>query len=69
MKKYAIQWQRCAWDPHSWEVCPSLQFDTLPEAQDAFERLPIKAGHRTMEAYTVVRYKPVKQGVRTDAKG
>lgn len=60
MKKYVIQWQRWAWDPHSWAVAPSLQFDTLPEAQAAFNQLPIKAGHRIMEAYTVVRYKPVK---------
>lgn len=37
-----------------------MQYDTLEEAKAAFARLPIKADHRIAEAYTVVRYKPVK---------
>ena len=36
--------------------------DTLEEAQAAFVALPIKADHRIAEAYTVTRYKPVKEG-------
>lgn len=43
-----------------WVTLESMQYDTMEEAKAAFERLPIKADHRIAEAYTVVRYKPVK---------
>lgn len=43
-----------------WLTLESMQYDTLEEAKAAFARLPIKADHRIAEAYTVVRYKPVK---------
>ncbi len=36
------------------------RFETLEEAETAFEALPIKADHRIAEAYTVTRYKPVR---------
>lgn len=32
----------------------------LAEAESDYDALPIKAGHRIAEAYTVVRYKAVK---------
>lgn len=43
-----------------WVTLESMQYDTLEEAKAAFARLPIKADRRIAEAYTVVRYKPVK---------
>lgn len=43
-----------------WVTMESMQYDTLEETTDAFAQLPIKAGHRIAEAYTVVRYRPVK---------
>lgn len=43
-----------------WFTLESMQYDTLEEAKAAFSRLPIKADRRIAEAYTVVRYKPVK---------
>ena len=48
---------RCpTWSP--WEVI--REYDTLAEAESDYDALPIKAGHRIAEAYTVVRYKAVK---------
>ena len=36
------------------------RYDTLKEAQAAFDKLPFKAEHRIAEVYTVTRYKPLK---------
>jgi len=63
MKRYVIQMythkKRSDLYRH-WITLESMQYDTLEEAKAAFARLPIKADHRIAEAYTVVRYKPVK---------
>lgn len=59
MKRYVIQSRVHDWDP--WSTWPNHQYDTLKEARAAFETLPIKHNHRIAEAYTVVRYKAVKQ--------
>lgn len=40
-------------------------YDTLDAAQASFDKLPIKVDHRIAEAYTVIRYRPVK---RSDGK-
>ena len=63
MKRYVIQLytHKSLYDyTHRWVTLESMQYDTLEEAKAAFARLPIKADHRIAEAYTVVRYKPVK---------
>ena len=58
-KRYVIQCKIRPWDT-SWITCPSRQYDTLEEAKEAYNNLPIKADHRIAEAYTVVRYRAVK---------
>lgn len=60
MKRYVIQSRKFDYDP--WQTWPNHQFDTLEEAKEVFEALPIKHNHRIAEAYTVVRYKAVKVG-------
>lgn len=63
MKRYVIQMythKKRSDLYRRWVTLESMQYDTLEEAKSAFERLPIKADHRIAEAYTVVRYKPVK---------
>ena len=55
-KKYVMQIRFHTWSP--WEVI--REYDTLDEAILDYDALPIKAGHRIAEAYTVVRYKAVK---------
>lgn len=59
MKRYVIQSRRHDWD--GWDTWPQYQYDTLAEARAAFEALRDKRGYRIAEAYTVVRYKPVKE--------
>ena len=64
MKRYVIQMytRKSLHDyTHRWVALESMRYDTLEEAKTAFARLPIKVGYRIAEAYTVVRYKPVKQ--------
>ena len=60
MKRFVIQSK--AYPPwhNKWETIQTMQFDTLEEAREAFDKLPFKADHRIAETYTVVRYKPVK---------
>lgn len=63
MKRYVIQmytYKRRSDMSCHWITLESMQYDTLEEAKAAFARLPIKTDHRIAEAYTVVRYKPVK---------
>lgn len=60
MSYYVIQSKAHPWDT-AWVTWTNRRFDTLEEAQDAFAALPIKADHRIAEAYTVTRYKPVKE--------
>lgn len=60
MSYYVIQSKVHSWDT-TWTTWPNRRFDTLEEARAAFEALPIKADHRIAEAYTVTRYKPVKE--------
>lgn len=63
MKRYVIQMythKRRSDLYRRWVTLESMQYDTLEEAKAAFARLPIKADRRIAEAYTVVRYKPVK---------
>lgn len=55
-KKYVMQMRQFDWSP--WEVI--REYATLAEAKSDYDALPIKAGHRIAEAYTVVRYKAVK---------
>lgn len=57
MEKYFLQFQKFHWD--KWETL-SPGFDTLEEAKAALARRPIKTGYRIVEAYTVIRYKPVR---------
>lgn len=58
-KYYIIQSRRFDWDP--WTVLPGCRFDTLEEARKAFDELAIKHNRRIAQAYTVVRYKEVKE--------
>lgn len=59
MSYYVIQSKTHPWST-TWTTWPNRRFDTLAEAQAAFEALPVKADRRIAEAYTVTRYKPVK---------
>lgn len=54
MKKYAIQYHSPI--EHRWFTMQSHQYDTLEESRRAYEKMDL----RIVEAYTVVRYKPVK---------
>lgn len=56
MKKYAIQYHSPI--EHKWFTMQSHQYDTLEESRRAYEKMDL----RIVEAYTVVRYKPVKEG-------
>jgi hypothetical protein len=56
---YVIQYLEYPEWNHKWAVM-SVRFATLKEAQAAYDKLPIKHGHRIMEEYTVTRYKAVK---------
>lgn len=55
-RKYVMQMRQFDW--FQWVVI--REYDTLAEAKSDYDALPIKAGHRIAEAYTVVRYKAVK---------
>lgn len=57
MKKYVIQMRKNAWS-NQWIV--HSEHDTLEEAKAELESIPLKAGYRIAEAYTVIRYKAVK---------
>ena len=57
MKKYVIQMRKNAWS-NQWIV--RSEHDTLEEAKTELESIPLKAGYRIAEAYTVIRYKAVK---------
>lgn len=57
-KKYVMQIRQFDWSP--WKVI--REYATLAEAQSDYDALTIKSGHRIAEAYTVVRYKAVKEG-------
>ena len=57
MKKYVIQMRKNSWSKE-WVV--RSEHDTLEEAKAELESIPLKAGYRIAEAYTVVRYKAVK---------
>lgn len=60
MTYYVIQSRPHSWST-TWDAWTNRRFDTLEEAKEAFAALPIKADHRIAEAYTVTRYKPVKE--------
>lgn len=63
MKRYVIQmytYKRRSDLYRRWVTLESMKYDTMEEAKADFARLPIKADYRIAEAYTVVRYKPVK---------
>lgn len=55
---FVIQWRVHDWD--RWTT-GSKRYPTLKEAHMAYDKLPIKAGHRIAEEYTVTRYKAVGQ--------
>lgn len=57
MKKYVIQMRKNSW---SKEWVARSEHDTLEEAKAELESIPLKAGYRIAEAYTVIRYKAVK---------
>lgn len=61
MSYYVIQSKAKPWSS-TWTTWTNRRFETLEEAKAAFAALPIKAGHRIAEAYTVTRYKPVREG-------
>lgn len=58
---YVIQSKARHWETE-WTTWENRRFDTLEEARAFFATLPIKADHRIAEAYTVTRYKPVREG-------
>ena len=58
---YVIQSKAHHWGP-KWTTWENRRFDTLEAARAFFGTLPIKADHRIAEAYTVTRYKPVREG-------
>lgn len=63
MKKYVIQFRghKSRYDfKVVWSTSDNQQFNTLEEAKAAYDRLRFKSDYRIAEAYTVVRYKPVK---------
>jgi len=60
MAYYVIQSKAHPWDT-TWCTWTNRHFATLEEAQAAFEALPTKEDHRIAEAYTQVRYKPVRR--------
>lgn len=60
MSYFVIQSKAHSWST-KWDTWTNRRFDTLEEARAAFAALPIKADHRIAEAYTVTRYKPVKE--------
>lgn len=63
MKKYALQINTSFSVKPKWEMLYGEEFDTLEEAKAALEaKGSFKPGYRIVEAYTVVRYKPVKEG-------
>ena len=62
MNRFVIQ-MRGVYD--NWRNLVGREYDTLDAAQAAFDKLPIKVDHRIAEAYTVIRYRPVK---RSDGK-
>lgn len=55
---YVIQYLSYPPWNHKWVACPQ-KYPTLKQAQDAYDKLLDKSGHRIMEEYTVVRYKAV----------
>lgn len=57
---YVIQSKAKPWDT-KWNTWSNRRFATLEEAQAFFDALPVKADHRIAEAYTVTRYKPVRE--------
>ena len=57
MGKYVIQRKENQWS-NRWEV--HSEHETLAEAKAAFAKLPFQWEYRIAEAYTVVRYKQVK---------
>ena len=57
MKKYVVQMRKNSWSKE-WVV--RSEHDTLEEAKAELESIPLKAGYRIAEAYTVIRYKAVK---------
>lgn len=63
MKKYVIQiYTRKRKSDYrlGWVTLDSKQYDTLEEARAAYNKILFKSDYRIAEAYTVVRYKPVK---------
>lgn len=56
MKKYALQMKPKEWK-NTWITFD--EFDTIEEAKEAYDSLPIKAGYRIAESYTVTRYKTI----------
>ena len=58
MSRFVIQMQ----DVYgNWRNLVGREYGTLDAARAAFDRLPIKVGHRIAEAYTVIRYRPVER--------
>ena len=60
MRYYVIQSKTHSWET-KWNTWKNRRFDTLEEAKAFFDTLPTKADHRIAEAYTVTRYKPVRE--------
>lgn len=57
---YVIQSKAHHWET-KWTIWSNRRFSTLEEAQAFFATLPIKSDLRIAEAYTVTRYKPVRE--------
>ena len=58
MGKYVIQRRENHWS-NRWVV--RSEHETLEEAKAELAKLPFQQEYRIAEAYTVVRYKPVKE--------
>lgn len=63
MKKYGVQIKPKAWD-NKWELI--AEYDSLQEAKAAYQKIILphekspEKHARIVEAYTVIRYKPIK---------
>lgn len=58
MSRFVIQAQDLY---NNWRNLVGREYDTLEAAQADFDKMPIKVGYRIAEAYTVIRYRPVKK--------
>lgn len=68
MKKYALQVNISYSIRPQWKTLEG-GYDTLEEAKAALDHMVVKSRYRIAEAYTVVRYKPVKDRQKIESVG